>query len=187
MSAAWGQAASAEYKILLDTDNNPATGCTVDTVAGPFAGIDQQLVTTVALGANAATVSGVQLLPCENGGFGAAVWTDPGGWPVGLGNGTGGAAVIETFLPLAQVTGAGRLRLGVISQAGATRDALLTGNGQGGGIQLPLPSGPGKPGTPGVPALNPLTLTLLVLLLAGAVGYYGGGSRGRCCCWWRRC
>lgn len=27
-SAAWGQATSAEYQILLDTDNNPATGCT---------------------------------------------------------------------------------------------------------------------------------------------------------------
>lgn len=176
-NAAWGQAATQQgYQILLDTDNNPLTGCAVQTVDGPFAGIDQQLVTTVVLGANTATVSGVQLLPCENNGFGGApVWTDPGGWPVGLGNGAGGAAVIETFLPLAQVNGPGPLRLGVIAEAGQARDALLlAGNGQGGGgaINLPLPAGPGPgPDATAIPVLNPLTLVLFIALLGGALRY----------------
>ncbi len=172
-SAAWGQATSAEYQILLDTDNNPATGCTVATVNGDFAGVDQRLVTTVTVGTATATVSGVQLQPCENGAFGAATWSDPGGWPVGLGNGLNGAAMIETYVPLAQLNGSGSLRLGVISAAGQARDALLNGNGQGGGgaINLPLPAGPGTSDTTAIPVLNPLTLALLVALLGGALRY----------------
>ena len=169
VSAAWGQATSAEYQILLDTDNNPATGCTVTTVGGDFAGVDQRLVTTVTVGTATATVGGVQLQTCVSGGFGAAVWSDPGGWPVGLGNGTSGAAVIETFLPLAQLNGPGPLRLGVISAAGQASDALLTGNGQGGGILFP--TGPGASDATAIPGLNPLTLALLVALLGGALRY----------------
>lgn len=173
VSMAWGQATSAEYQILLDTDNNPATGCTVTTVNGNFAGVDQRLVTTVAIGTNAATVGGVQLQPCENGVFGAAVWTDPGGWPVGLGNGTNGAAVIETYLPLAALNGPGPLRLGVISQAGPARDALLTSSGQGGGggINLPIAGGPGGSAAAPIPVLNPLTLLVLAALMGGALRY----------------
>ncbi|MDS4058934.1 MAG: hypothetical protein RKP73_10220, partial [Candidatus Contendobacter sp.] len=168
-SAAWGQAATPEYQILLDTDNNPATGCTVATVNGNFAGVDQRLVTMVSVGTATATVGGVQLQTCASGTFGAATWSDPGGWPVGLGNGTGGAAVIETFLPLAQLNGPGPLRLGVISAAGQARDALLTGNGQGGGILFP--TGPGLSDATAIPVLNPLTLALLVALLGGALRY----------------
>ncbi len=181
-SAAWGQAASPEYQILLDTDHNPATGCTVPTANGDFAGVDQRLVTTVAIGTNAATVGGVQLQTCVSGAFGAVVWSDPGGWPVGLGTGTGGAAVIETYLPLAQVNGPGPLRLGVVAQAGQARDALLLAdNGQGGGgIQLPLPVGLANPDATAIPVLNPLMLALLVALLGGALRYgrrYPGAAR----------
>ena len=130
-SVAWGQAASPEYQILLDTDDNPATGCTVATSQGDVLGIDQRLVVTVTIGTTTATVSGIQLQNCVNGTFGAAVWTNPGGWLVGLGNGTDGAAVIEAFLPLAQLSGTGPVQVGVISTAGQTRDALLvTGGGQ---------------------------------------------------------
>ncbi len=168
-SAAWGQAATPEYQILLDTDNNPATGCTVATVNGNFAGVDQRLVTTVSVGTATATVGGVQLQTCASDTFGAATWSDPGGWSVGSGNGIGGAAVIETFLPLAQLNGPGPLRLGVISQAGQARDALLTGNGPGGGILFP--TGSGASDAAAIPALNPLTLVLLVALLGGALRY----------------
>ncbi|MDG4597334.1 MAG: hypothetical protein P9F75_16885 [Candidatus Contendobacter sp.] len=66
------------------------------TVNGNFAGVDRRLVTTITVGASTATVGGVQLQSCVGGAFGAATWSDPGGWPVGLGNGAGGAAVIET-------------------------------------------------------------------------------------------
>ena len=118
VGVAWGQATAPEYQILLDTDNNPTTGCRVATSQGNVSGIEQRLITTVAIGTSAVAVSGVQLQTCVGGAFGAAVWSDPGGWPVGIGNGTGGAAVIETYLPLAQLNGAGSVRVGVISTDG---------------------------------------------------------------------
>ena len=168
-SVAWGQAASPEYQILLDTDDNPATGCTVATSQGDVLGIDQRLVVTVTLGTTTATVSGIQLQNCVNGTFGAAVWTNPGGWLVGLGNGTDGAAVIEAFLPLAQLSGTGPVRVGVISTAGQTRDALLvTSNGQP--SILLRGNGAGGDAT-AIPVLNPLTLALLAALLGGALRY----------------
>ena len=181
-SAAWGQAAAPEYQILLDTDHNPATGCTVTTVNGNFAGVDQRLVTTVTIGTNTAMVSGVQAQNCVNGAFGAAVWNAAGGWPVGLGNGTNGAAVIETFLPLSALNGPGPLRLGVISQAGQVRDALLTTTG-GAGAQPPIIDLGGNGGgadPTAIPVLNPLTLALLIALLGGALRYgrrYPGAVR----------
>ncbi len=36
-----------EVRILLDLDNDAATGCTVATIAGPFNGVEQILITTV--------------------------------------------------------------------------------------------------------------------------------------------
>ncbi|MDS4031599.1 MAG: hypothetical protein RKO66_16215 [Candidatus Contendobacter sp.] len=65
------------------------------------------------------------------------------------------------------MNGPGPLRLGVMSQAGPARDALLTGNGPGGGILFP--TGPGASDATAIPVLNPLTLALLVVLLGGAL------------------
>ncbi len=166
-------AETASYSILLDTDHNPETGCTVATVAGDFTGVEQRLVTTVTFDTNTAKVSGVQLQNCANSTnstFDTVAWSDPGGWPVGLGNGTSGAAVIETWLPLSALNGAGPLRLGVISQAGAARDALLT-DSAGGVIEQPLPSVPPVSPATAIPALNPLILALLIVLLGGALHY----------------
>ena len=39
--------AATQLKILVDFDNNPATGCTVATPAGPFAGADEVVTTTI--------------------------------------------------------------------------------------------------------------------------------------------
>lgn len=186
---AWAQTVPADYQILLDTDNNPATGCAVTTVNGDFTGVDQRLVTTVAIGTTAATVSGVQVQNCVSGTFGAAVWSDTRGWPVGIGNGRNGATVIETYLPLAQVNGPGPLRLGVIS----AHDALLTGTGQSGGatIDLSLSAGPGAPAGPATISADPaavdrsagrgvaLRATVSgVGEVAGAGGRYGGRRAG---------
>lgn len=167
-SAAWGQAiTSAEYQILLDTDNNPVTGCTVVTSQGSVSGIEQRLITTVAIGTSVATISGVQLQTCVGGVFGATVWSDPGGWPVGIGNGMQGAAVIETYLPLARLAGPGPVRVVVISTDGQVADALTSGaTGQSLVINLDE-SGAGDPTA--IPVLNPLTLALLAILLGGAL------------------
>ena len=45
--AAGNATAATQLKVLLDLDNNPATGCTIPTVDGPFAGAEQVLTTTV--------------------------------------------------------------------------------------------------------------------------------------------
>ncbi len=162
--AAWAD--TATYQILLDTDNNPATGCTVATVDGPFDGAEQRLVTTVTTGSNSATVSGVQLQNCTGSGFGAAVWSAGGSWPVGLGNGLNGTAIVETYLPLSAWIGSGPARLGVVSEAGGGQDALLLNGGQT--IQLTVDP---SPDPASIPVLNPLALALLALLLAGGAAY----------------
>ncbi|MER2601757.1 MAG: IPTL-CTERM sorting domain-containing protein, partial [Candidatus Competibacter phosphatis] len=162
--AAWAE--TATYQILLDTDNNPATGCTVATVDGPFDGAEQRLVATGTTGSNSATVSGVQLQNCTGSGFGAAVWSAGGSWPVGLGNGLNGTAIVETYLPLSAWIGSGPARLGVVSEAGGGQDALLLNGGQT--IQLTVDP---SPDPASIPVLNPLALALLALLLAGGAAY----------------
>ena len=127
------------------------------------------MITTVAIGTSAAAVSGIQLRTCTNNAFSAAVWSDLGGWPVGIGNGTGGAAVIETYLPLARLAGAGPVRVGVISTDGQVSDAL-TGGANGQPLVLALNGdGAGDPAV--IPVLNPWTLGLLIALLGGALRY----------------
>lgn len=127
--------------------------------------MDQRLATTVTLGTNAATVSSVQLQNCVNGALGVAVWSAAGGWPVGLENGIGGAAVIN-------VSAAGGLEwpwpvaAGRDFPAGPARDALFTTTGGRGGQAPTIDLG----GTRG--GANPAAIPVL--------------NRLRWCCW-RRC
>ena len=55
-SASAASAATATFKILMDLDNNPATGCDVPTLTGTFKGVEQILITTV-------TSSGMYISP----------------------------------------------------------------------------------------------------------------------------
>lgn len=124
-------AASTDYTVLLDLDNNAATGCTVATTAGSFAGAEQRLITTVSNTSPLMVISVVRQV-CVAG---PSTWgpsipvTSPyaAPWPVGEHQGTGGLDVIETYFPLAGVPN-GFYRLGVTSSAGAG-DALITSNG----------------------------------------------------------
>jgi hypothetical protein len=154
-----------DYSVYLDLDDNPATGCTVSTPDGPFPGIEQVLVTTVANDQVTAVSRRVCVDPSTST-FGAptAVTTFPTPWPVGLGLGTSGSDVIETYFPLAdagqQIFSA---RLGFGSDDGYVgQDALLTGNGGNGeplvlGAQLFA-----------VPTVSWLGLVVLAALLAFA-------------------
>src|SRR5690606_3665120 len=93
-------AAAATYDILLDTDNHPATGCTLPTARGDFTGVELVLSTTVDDASS--TVIGVTLQPCEGGALGAVRTVSSDAWPVGsfARPSTDEVAVIETFLPL---------------------------------------------------------------------------------------
>ena len=126
--------AVTEFRTLLDFDNDPGTGCVVSTVDGPFPGVEQVLITTVSTG-NPPTVTALARQVCTGGSLGApsAITSPfPPPWPVGLGTGTGGSAVIETYFPLSLATPGTIVRLGFTSEivsGGTGQDALLTTTG----------------------------------------------------------
>ncbi len=158
-TSAW--AANLTYDILLDVDNNPATGCTVALPAphGSFAGVERVLTTTVTTDAGGASVTGVWLRTCSGGVLGSPTQVSAGGWPVGLGAGEQGTAIVETLLPLAQLGAAAQVRAAVMSSTDAgDGDALLA---------APFAIGGDAP-TP-IPTLSPLVLALL----AAGVGLAG--------------
>ncbi len=150
---------AAELRVLLDTDRNSSTGCSVATANGAFAGVEQVLNTTVNTAAYPPTVGAVTRQSCVAGVLEAPVPVHPGGWAVGLGLGTGGYDVVETFLPVASPYG--RWRLGFAYQDGAIGGDALTAMPDASPIIFDL----GDPIS--VPTLSRLGLALLSLLLAG--------------------
>ncbi len=131
--AAHSAAAITEFRTLLDLDNNAATGCPVPTVDGPFAGVEQVLITTVST-ANPPEVTSLTRQICTGVVFGPPSSISspfPPPWPVGLGGGVGGSAVIETYLPLSLAPHGSAIRVGFTSEilGGGGQDALLTTSG----------------------------------------------------------
>lgn len=164
-SSACAWAATATYDILLDTDNNPATGCTVPTARGDFSGVDRVLSTTVDMATTPSTVTGVTLESCQGGTLGAAKAISSDSWPVGsFAPGREPVAVIETFLPLVELGPTSTvLRAGVVVRSPDSADALL-------GADLIIRQAP-KPGSVApIPTISPLMLALL----AAGVGLGGG-------------
>jgi len=100
----WTQAGSSTVNLLLDTDRNESTGCSVSVPGGTMAGVDKVFSVVVNTTASSATVQGLERRVCVAGVLGAAQVYDAGGWAVGMGNGQGGMAVIEASLPLAELT-----------------------------------------------------------------------------------
>src|SRR3954454_2935191 len=93
-------AATTEFRVLLDTDNNASTGCSVAVPGGSFAGVDQVLITTVDSTATGATVTSVSRQVCSAGTLGASVPVNaPTPYNVGL-NGSSGNSLVESVLPL---------------------------------------------------------------------------------------
>ncbi len=164
------QAATSEFKVLLDLDDQPGTGCTVATASGSFTGVEEILVTTVDTGTMPPKVTGVARQACTapaTNTFGAPVpiaspFAAP--WAVGIGNGTGASGTVETYLPLGGLSLGQTIRLGYVSDVvGGGGDAMLTTDGtRSGGPILFLAAA-----TPEVPTLGAAGLGLLALLLAG--------------------
>jgi len=155
----------ASLQVLVDVDNNPATGCTASLPSGSMSGVEQRFATTVDTTVNPPQVTGVTREDCNTstGVFGAPVVVSTGGWNVGVGNGTGGSNVIETSLPLPPAPAVVRLGFAYVDGAIGT-DALFTTSGGG-----PILFGLG-PGAEPIPALSPAMLALLAALVGG-VGY----------------
>jgi len=163
-------ALQSQVEILLDLDDDPATGCSVATVDGAFPGVEQILVTTVETVSvpPSASVLSAATRDCVDPGtdtFSAPAIFD-GNWPVGLDNGAGGRDVVETYFPLA-VSVVGRpsvVRVGlVVRDPKGQEQALLTVDDTrlGDPILLDLR------GVLEIPTLGATGATLLALLLTG--------------------
>lgn len=165
-------ALGATLTVLVDEDNNLATGCSVTTPNGSFDGVGQRYVTTVDTTQNPPRVTGITREDCTTppGTFSGPVSVSSGGWNVGVGNGTAGTNVIETGLPVGVP---GPLRIGVIySDPAIGVDATTLAPG---GVPIivlaSLTGGPEQ-----VPTLSDAMLALLTLLVF-AVGWKYGNRR----------
>ncbi len=157
------QSRAAEISVLIDLDNNSATGCTIPTSAGNFVGAEHVVVTTVQPGGpTTQQITGITKQNCSGSILSAPINQTLGAWPAGLNNGVGGASVVESeFIATADLPES-KIRLGVISSNGPTgNDALLTTNGLAG-------AGPILFGlaTLNVPMLGGLGLLLMAVLFA---------------------
>lgn len=161
-------AASTDYTVLLDLDNNAATGCTVTTAAGSFAGAEQRLITTVS-NVSPLTVTSVVRQVCVAGPstWGPSIAVNSpfaAPWAVGEHQGTGGLDVVDTYFPLGGVPH-GFYRLGFTTSAGAG-DALITANGASNGAAMLISNfSIGEIPTLGTWILLALAVTLVVLAL----------------------
>ncbi|MBX3672698.1 MAG: Ig-like domain-containing protein [Burkholderiales bacterium] len=157
-------AGAAQLTILLDTDNNVATGCTVATPGGPFAGVETVLTTQVTTTTSPPTIGAVTQQTCAAPPttLSAAAPVSPGGWSVGVGVGTGGNDVIETFVPIGFA--AGVVRVGFVYTDPVTgTDELVTTTGTAGGTPI-IYAFAGSGGI-AVPTLTDAGIFLLALLL----------------------
>ena len=96
-------AATSQFQILLNLDNQINTGCDVTTLTGTFNGVEQILTTTVdTIGSTAAQVTALEIQNCvspatDTFGPPSPVPAPPGRplpWPVGVSNGTDGSSAV---------------------------------------------------------------------------------------------
>ncbi|MCG6118731.1 MAG: Ig-like domain-containing protein [Aquimonas sp.] len=80
------------YSVLIDSDNDAATGCTVATPNGAMAGVDARLDAQISF--EPLLVQTQQLSLCESGSFGTPQ-SLPAGHPVGTDRGPGPTDVVE--------------------------------------------------------------------------------------------
>jgi hypothetical protein len=153
------------YSVLIDSDNDPATGCSVATPAGPAVGIDARVDAVAAF--EPPNVQNQTLRLCEAGSFGTAQSLQSG-YPVGFDRAPGPADVIEL--------GVERALLGE-GIADDWRLVFLAQSPLLGAIDVAGPVtavGLGQPPTPPplqraaiIPASSAVALALLCIALAG--------------------
>ncbi|MEO6749733.1 MAG: putative Ig domain-containing protein, partial [Casimicrobiaceae bacterium] len=162
-------AAEHRFDLLLDTDNNAASGCTVSEPTGNIAGIEQKFSIYVDTSTTAATVNRITRQVCGGGTMGTETAVASTGWPVGLGNGTGGNAVIEAYVPRNLLPSTGTMRVTTASSTAAGGDVAPSFTLTLGDI-VPPPL-PGSAAIP-VPLAHGLALALSALLALGALALH---------------
>lgn len=164
--------AVTELRTLIDSDGNPATGCTVTTASGTFAGAELAALTRIDLAASE-PVGDVSREICQGG----ALVADPGfvplaplRWPVGVAAAGHQLDVVESYTRLLAPGGA--IRLGFMagtSDGSLAPTALLTSNGTPGGGLIQLQAAPAA----AVPGLGTAGLVMLAGLLLVSAYRFG--------------
>jgi hypothetical protein len=94
------QAATSDYRVLIDADNNAATGCFV----GAIPGIDQVLTTRVTTNETDGSVTLTERQVCSTGVLGAPITLSTTPWPAGF-NASSGSLLVETRIPYSAFPG----------------------------------------------------------------------------------
>lgn len=101
-AACSAQAATYNHQVLLNTDNNTATGCAVPVSESGYSGTVNGVEHIVEMRVDDATaparVIQVDRYSCPGGTMGAPIQVDAGDWNAGTDNGTGGADVVEGYV-----------------------------------------------------------------------------------------
>ena len=106
-------AATTTFGVLLDTDNNINSGCTIITADGSFAGVELVLNHD---GGRQPTGYRVTALPqsCTGSSLSAPVTLDSAAYPVARGFGANGTSAVETYIPTAYLPQSGlKMRIGL--------------------------------------------------------------------------
>lgn len=154
--------ATYRHQVLLDTDNNTATGCAVavnelNYAGGPVNGVEHVVEMVVDDGTAPARVVQVNRQACSGGSLGAPVQVDAGDWNVGTDNGSNGADVVEGYVARAAIGNPSQMKVTFFSSGPTPASDLMTVAGA-----LSLSSI-----ATAVPTLREGGLLLLSLLLAG--------------------
>lgn len=143
--------AQLSYFVLIDADNDVATGCAATLpAAGTLTGIERRLTATVSE-TSPLQVTQLTLESCTGSGFAAPVSLPGTPYPVGLNNGVGGTDVIEQAVDARAIAAPGTtVRLYFAAQGPAGSDLLGLANDppivfyiQFGPVDIPLLSGGG--------------------------------------------
>ncbi len=159
-------AASTTISALLDTDNNAATGCTISTVNGAFAGVERVLATKVVTNTAGYRTDSITVQMCLGGTLGAPIVVDSQSLPIAPGNGINGSSAVETYIPAQFLPNDGKkIRIGVttLGADGLTGGDALTLTSAGDAILVDGPI------LMVVPTLAAASLLLTALLLVGSL------------------
>jgi VCBS repeat-containing protein len=146
-------ATTTEFRVLIDSDEDSHTGCSVTTSRGTVAGIDQILVTTVSSTDTSGQITSVARQVCSGGSFGSPISVISSPYPIGL---SGGNAVVETMIPFSVLGQGGptQLRVSFVVVTGSSSDSILTSSSsqpliwppQNQGRRRAIPPGGNPPG-----------------------------------------
>ncbi|HEV2721193.1 MAG TPA: Ig-like domain-containing protein, partial [Thermoanaerobaculia bacterium] len=130
-----------DFKVLIDSDNNETTGCTVVTTAGLVKGVDHVLTTSVNFDGSTATVTGVTRQSCVDSvanTFSVAIPVATTGWSGQITS--GGNFFVETFMPLSAFGGVTNMRYVFTVSSGNLADTVMLDSDGNKIIFPPLPT-----------------------------------------------